>query len=144
MIYTDLTIKAMRLAYSAHHGQLDKAGLPYIFHPYHLAEQMTDEVSTCVALLHDVVEDTNVSLEDLKKEFPPEVVEAVDLLTHVKGMSYSAYLEKLKVNPVAKAVKLADIAHNADETRFAGSPADTKGIERRRAKYARAKKFLED
>ena len=75
MIYTDLTINAMRLAYSAHNGQLDKAGLPYIFHPYHLAEQMTDEVSTCVALLHDVVEDTNVSLEDLKKEFPTEVVD---------------------------------------------------------------------
>lgn len=144
MIYTDLTINAMRLAYSAHNGQLDKAGLPYIFHPYHLAEQMTDEVSTCVALLHDVVEDTNVSLEDLKKEFPTEVVDAVELLTHTKGMDYFDYLERIKVNPIAKRVKLADIAHNSDETRYAGSPVDTKGIERRRAKYARAKKFLED
>ena len=144
MIYTDLTINAMRLAYSAHNGQLDKSGLPYIFHPYHLAEQMTDEVSTCVALLHDVVEDTNVSLEDLKKEFPTEVVDAVELLTHTKGMDYFDYLERIKVNPIAKRVKLADIAHNSDETRYAGSPVDTKGIERRRAKYARAKKFLED
>ena len=144
MIYTDLTINAMRLAYSAHNGQLDKAGLPYIFHPYHLAEQMTDEVSTCVALLHDVVEDNNVSLEDLKKEFPTEVVDAVELLTHTKGMDYFDYLERIKVNPIAKRVKLADIAHNSDETRYAGSPDDTKGIERRRAKYARAKKFLED
>lgn len=144
MIYTDLTIKAMHLAYNAHEGQLDKAGLPYIFHPLHLAEQMSDEISTCVALLHDVVEDANVSLEDLKKDFPAEVVDAVELLTHTKGMDYFGYLEKIKVNPIAKRVKLADIAHNSDETRYAGSPVDTKGIERRRAKYARAKKLLED
>ena len=58
MIYTALTNKALRLAYAAHHGQTDKCGQPYIFHPYHLAEQMPDEISACVALLHDVVEDT--------------------------------------------------------------------------------------
>lgn len=57
MIYTPLTNKALRLAYAAHHGQTDNSGQPYIFHPYHLAEQMTDEVSVCVALLHDVAED---------------------------------------------------------------------------------------
>lgn len=144
MIYTNLTVKAMHLAYNAHEGQLDKAGLPYIFHPLHLAEQMPDEISTCVALLHDIVEDTDVSLEDLKKDFPAEVVDAVELLTHTKGMDYFAYLEKIKVNPIAKRVKLADIAHNSDEARYAGAPVDAKGIERRRAKYARAKKFLED
>lgn len=144
MIYTNLTVKAMHLAYNAHEGQLDKAGLPYIFHPLHLAEQMPDEISTCVALLHDIVEDTDVSLEDLKKDFPAEVVDAVELLTHTKGMDYFEYLEKIKANPIAKRVKLADIAHNSDETRYAGSPVDTKGIERRRTKYARAKKFLED
>ena len=63
MIYTVLTNKAIQIAYEAHQGQVDKAGLPYIFHPFHLAEQMTDEISTCVALLHDVAEDTDVSLE---------------------------------------------------------------------------------
>ena len=70
MIYTELTIKAMNLAYSAHHGQFDKGGVPYIFHPIHLAECMDDEISTCVALLHDTVEDTDVTLEQLEKEFP--------------------------------------------------------------------------
>ena len=53
MIYTHLTNEAMKLAYKAHHGQVDKGGIPYIFHPYHLAEQMPDEYTTCVALLHD-------------------------------------------------------------------------------------------
>ena len=80
MIYTALTNKAMKIAYSAHHGQTDKSGLPYIFHPYHLAEQMTDETSTCVALLHDVVEDTPLSLDDLAQKFPPAVIEALRLL----------------------------------------------------------------
>ena len=63
MIYTELTKKALRLAYEAHTGQEDKAGIPYICHPLHLAEQMNDEISTCVALLHDVVEDTDWTLE---------------------------------------------------------------------------------
>ena len=66
MIYTPLTIKAARIAYEAHHGQFDLCGMPYVFHPYHVAEQMTDEYTTCVALLHDVVEDTDVTFEDLE------------------------------------------------------------------------------
>ena len=82
MIYTPLTIKAMKFAYDAHHGQLDYNGIPYIFHPLHLAEQMEDEISCCVALLHDVVEDTAVTFEELEQEFPVEVVEVVRLLTH--------------------------------------------------------------
>ena len=61
-------------AYTAHHGQVDKSGVPYIFHPYHLAEQMTDEITTCVALLHDVVEDTDITFEELAQEFPPAVI----------------------------------------------------------------------
>ena len=66
MIYTSLTCEAMKIAYRAHHGQTDKAGLPYVVHPFHLAEQMEDEYSVCVALLHDVVEDTDVTLEELR------------------------------------------------------------------------------
>ena len=66
MIYTSLTNKAMQLAYKAHHGQVDKSGLPYILHPYHLAEQMKDEITICTALLHDVAEDTSVTIEDLE------------------------------------------------------------------------------
>lgn len=63
MIYTKLTKLAMQISFDAHKDQKDKSGLPYIFHPFHLAEQMADEVTTCVALLHDVVEDTDITFE---------------------------------------------------------------------------------
>ena len=118
MIYTALTCKAMKLAYDAHHGQLDKNGVPYIFHPYHLAEQMTDEYTTCAALLHDVVEDTDVSLNELEKVFPAEVTEAVKLLTHDDSVDYLDYVRAIKTDPIAKAVKLADLRHNSDLSRF--------------------------
>ena len=76
MIYTPLTKAAMEIAYRAHHGQLDKSGVPYIFHPIHLAEQMVDEVTVCVALLHDVVEDTDITFEALEGEgFTAEIIE---------------------------------------------------------------------
>lgn len=144
MIYTSLTNKALRLAYAAHHGQTDKSGQPYIFHPYHLAEQMTDEVSTCVALLHDVAEDTSLTLEDLERAFPQEVTDALRLLTHEKGTDYFDYVRAIRKNPVAVKVKLADLAHNSDETRFAGCediPAEQ--LAKRREKYAKARAILE-
>ena len=118
MIYTPLTNRAMQIAYEAHHGQLDKCGMPYIFHPYHLAEQMEDEYAVCVALLHDVLEDTDFPREILEKEFPIAVMEAVDLLTHKEGVPYLEYVEKLKDNPLARTVKLADLTHNCDSTRL--------------------------
>lgn len=117
MIYTELTCKAMRIAYTAHHGQVDKGGLPYIFHPYHLAEQMEDEISCCAALLHDVVEDTDVTMEDLAKEFPEEVIAVLKLLTHREGVPYFDYVRAMKGNPIAVKIKLADIAHNSDQSR---------------------------
>ena len=118
MIYTPLTNRAMQIAYEAHHGQTDKCGMPYIFHPYHLAEQMEEEYAVCVALLHDVLEDTDYPREDLVREFPPEVMEAVDLLTHEEGVPYLEYVEKIKSNPLARTVKLADLTHNSDSTRL--------------------------
>ena len=145
MIYTPLTNKALRLAYAAHHGQTDKSGQPYIFHPYHLAEQMTDEISTCAALLHDVVEDTAVTIEELEQEFPKEVTGVLRLLTHEKGTDYFDYVRAIKGNPVAVKVKLAELAHNSDETRFAGCeeiPAEQ--LVKWREKYARARRILED
>lgn len=143
MIYTPLTNKAMKLAYTAHEGQVDKCGQPYIFHPYHLAEQMDDEISTCVALLHDVVEDTDVTLDDLEKQFPPEVVECVRLLTHDPAVDYFDYVRAIKGHPVAQKVKLADLAHNSDESRFAGIEDATEALlSRRRQKYARARDIL--
>ena len=138
MIYTELTIKAMNLAYNAHHGQFDKGAVPYIFHPIHLAETMDDEFSTCVALLHDTVEDTDVTLEQLAREFPREIVEAVDLLTHRDGVEYFDYVRAMKQNPVAVKVKLADLAHNGDPKRICNQG----NAEKRREKYAKAKKIL--
>lgn len=143
MIYTPLTIKAMKIAYDAHQGQFDKSGVPYIFHPYHLAEQMDDEISCAAALLHDVVEDTDVTLEDLKKEFPTEVTDAISLLTHNESDEYLDYVRKLKNNPVAKKVKLADLTHNSDDTRNAlGTVTAPEKRQMQLEKYAKAKKIL--
>ena len=118
MIYTELTCKAMKIAYNAHHEQTDKNGIPYIFHPFHLAEQMTDENSVCVALLHDTVEDTDITVKELEKDFPEEVTDALRLLTHDKSEDYFSYISKIKDNPTAKAVKLADLRHNSDTSRY--------------------------
>ena len=143
MIYTALTNKAMRIAYAAHEGQVDQSDQPYIFHPFHVAEQMNDEASVCAALLHDVVEDTSVTLADLEAEFPREVTEAVRLLTHEKGVSYRDYIRAIRKNPIAKAVKLADLIHNSDESRYAGCPAvSQERLAYRRRKYAEAKAIL--
>lgn len=142
MIYTPLTIKAMKLAYAAHHGQFDKSGVPYILHPVHLAEAMEDEISCCAALLHDTVEDTDVTLEQLAAEFPAEVVEAVRLLTHEPDADYFDYVRAIKGNPVAMKVKLADLAHNSDATRFAGVRVPEGQIGYLRDKYTKAKAIL--
>jgi len=141
MIYTDMTKKAMRVAYGAHRGQTDRYGVPYIFHPAHVAEQMNTEEETAAALLHDVVEDTDVTLEQLAREgFPPPVVEAVRLLTYEAGTDYMDYVERLKDHPVARAVKLADLAHNSDISRMGRlTEKDYERLE----KFRRAQALLE-
>ena len=139
MIYTANTEKAMRIAYEAHHGQVDKAGVPYIFHPIHLAEQMKTEEECIVALLHDVVEDTDITFEQLEKEFSPKVIEALKLLTHDYAVEYMEYVRKLKHNPIARTVKLADLHHNYDITRM--KKITKKDLERRE-KYADAIQIL--
>jgi len=142
MIYTEMTIKAMKIAYEAHLGQYDCNNVPYIFHPYHLAEQMDDEISCTVALLHDVVEDTSLTFEDLEKEFPESVVEIVKLLTHDKDVDYFDYIKAIKSNPIAKKVKLEDLNHNSDETRNVGSNVTEEQVRYWREKYAKAKELL--
>lgn len=147
MIYTTLTNKAMRVAYAAHHGQFDYNGIPYIFHPLHLAEQMDDEISCCAALLHDVVEDTDVTLDDLRKDFPEEVIQVVKLLTHdgnaeYDNMTYFDYVRVIKNHPIARKVKLADIAHNSDQTRCVGSDLTEEKLAYWKDKYAKATKIL--
>ena len=144
MIYTPLTNKALRIACAAHRDQTDQSGLPYIFHPYHLAEQMPDEISVCAALLHDVVEDTSVTLEELEREFPREVTDAVRLLTHDPETDYFDYVRAIRQNPVAVRVKLADLAHNSDETRFAGCAVPEEQLARWREKYKRAQEILSE
>ena len=142
MIYTEMTVKAMRLAYEAHLGQKDYNNVPYIFHPIHLAEQMEDELTCTVALLHDVVEDTAVTFADLEKEFPAEVIEALRLLTHEAGVDYFDYVRKIKTNPIAKRVKLEDLKHNSDESRNVEGIIADERLEFWRKKYAKAKEIL--
>lgn len=143
MIYTPLTQKAMLLAYDAHHGQLDKGGVPYIFHPIHLAEQMPDELTTIVALLHDVVEDTDLTLDDLAHDFPPAVIDALRLLTHTPGTNYLDYVRTLRDNPIAATVKRADLLHNSDEARLALCLISEAKKNRLRQKYQKALTLLE-
>ena len=144
MIYTELTRKAMVIAYNAHHKQTDKSGVPYIFHPISVAEQMHDEYTTCIALLHDTVEDTSVTLEELSKEFPKEVVDAVALLTHDKSVSYDEYLRKIKTNAMATAVKVADVNHNSSPDRLSLTFMDQQTIDRLTRKYEKAKAILNE
>lgn len=122
MIYTKKTKKAMALAYKAHHGQLDKGGYPYIFHPYHLAEQMDTEEEVMVALLHDVMEDHPEcsSWEKIEEDFGLEVKEALLLLTHKDGVPYMDYVREIGKNPIARKVKMADLKHNMDSSRTKG------------------------
>lgn len=136
MIYTPMTKQAMKLCFEAHKDQQDKSGLPYVFHPFHLAEQMQDEVTCTVALLHDVVEDTDHTFDDLADMgFPPVVLEALRLLTHEESVPYMDYVRKIKQNPVAAAVKLADLQHNSDLSRM---DAVTEQALIRREKYLQA------
>lgn len=119
MIYTNDTKKAMRLCYEAHKDQMDKSGVPYVFHPFHVAEQMTDEETTIVALLHDVAEDSDYTLDDIRAMgFNETIIEALDLLIHRDGVPYMEYVAALKGNRLAREVKLADLAHNSDTSRL--------------------------
>lgn len=142
MIYTPMTKKAMQIAYNAHHGQVDQVGAPYILHPVHLAEQMDDEISCTVALLHDVAEDTSVTLQQLSEVFPQEVIVPLTLLTHEKGTDYFEYVKAIRQNPVAVKVKLADIAHNSDQSRCVGAELPEVKLQYWRNKYSRAKRIL--
>ena len=119
----------MQLCYEAHKDQVDKSGIPYVFHPIHLAESMNDECSTIAALLHDVVEDTDISIDQLREDgYPEEVLEAIQLLTHKKGEPYMPYVRNLMHNPIARAVKMADLRHNGDLTRL--DVVDEKALKR--------------
>jgi len=142
MIYTDMTKKALSLSFAAHKDQLDKSGMPYVYHPFHLAEQMQDEDTTIVALLHDVVEDTAYTIDDLRTMgFNEKVCDAIALMTHDPAIPYLDYVAQIKLNPIARAVKLADLRHNSDVTRL--DIIDEKAL-RRVEKYKAAIALLLD
>ena len=142
MIYTAKTKMALKLCFEAHKEQRDKSGLPYVFHPFHLAEQMQTEETTIVALLHDLVEDTEYTIADLTEMgFDKAVTDAIALMTHAKGVEYMAYVRAIKENPIARTVKLADLQHNADLTRL--DSIDEKAL-LRREKYLEAIRLLSE
>ena len=142
MIYTDQTRKAMQIAYRAHHGQTDKSGVPYLYHPIHLAEQMNDEVTVTAALLHDVLEDSPMTAAELRAEgISPQAVDAVVLLTRPAEMPYLDYVERIRSNPIARAVKCADLRHNCDPSRLPNPP---EGWREKRDLYRKALEILTD
>lgn len=141
MIYTSMTKKALKLCFDAHKEQVDKSGLPYVFHPFHLADQMEDEDTTIVALLHDVVEDTEVTFADLAQMgFSQQVIGAIQAMTRLEGVPYMEYVARIRNNPIARRVKLADLRHNSDLSRL--DQVDEKALARVE-KYRAAMELLE-
>ena len=111
--------RAIELAKQHHEGQTDKAGKPYIEHPLRVMNQVESEEEKIVAVLHDIVEDTDISLDDLRNEgFSKEVVNAVECLTKQDGENYDSYIERISFNKLAIKIKLADLEDNRDLTRL--------------------------
>jgi (p)ppGpp synthase/HD superfamily hydrolase len=131
--------KALMIAIQAHSGQTDKQGKPYILHPLAVASQLDSLELKTIALLHDTIEDSWVSKEFLLENgIPEELVEVIALLTKPKDMTYEDYLRRVKTNPMALAVKKADLAHNT-------SPERAEGLnDHRKAKYELAKRILSE
>jgi (p)ppGpp synthase/HD superfamily hydrolase len=116
----NLLERAIEIAVTAHKDQVDKAGKPYILHPLRLMFRMQTENEMIAAILHDVVEDTDWTIEKLEaEEFDEEVINAVRLLTHNKKVPYKKYIEAIKANKIALRVKLADLEDNMDIKRIA-------------------------
>lgn len=141
----DLVTTARDIATTAHRGQVDKAGAPYIGHPArvagHAAAAGGDERVVAAAWLHDVVEDTGVTPDDLcTAGIPDDVVAAVVALSKVPGQSVEDYVAAVNRDPIARAVKVADLADNTDPERLAQLDEDTR--ERLVAKYARTRSLL--
>ena len=140
MLFTPMTKKAMTLAYEAHHGQTDRAGVPYVFHPARVAAGFESEPEACVAWLHDVIEDTPYTLEDVRLAgFGRAICDALRLLTHDKAIPYMDYVREIAKNPIARAVKLADLRDNMDLSRLDAVDASA---EKRLEKYKAAYRLL--
>lgn len=132
--------RARAIAESAHAGQVDKAGADYITHPLRVCDAVTGHDARIVALLHDVVEDSDWTLEGLREEgFSDAVVAAVDALTHREDEDYFDAVRRARDNDLARTVKLADLADNSDRTRLGTVTEDD---ERRLRKYAEARAII--
>jgi len=132
---------AIKLAVDAHSGQLDKAGQPYILHPLRVMSQVSELNERIAAVLHDVVEDTEVTLEDLRSQgFPSEVVEAIDALTKRPGEKRMQAARRAGAHPIARMVKIADVMDNLDSSRL---PQLTREDERRLKEYREVLSYLQ-
>jgi (p)ppGpp synthase/HD superfamily hydrolase len=117
--------KAIALAVAGHCGQVDKANQPYILHPLRLMMRVRGERARIVAVLHDLVEDTETTLDDLRKEgFSEEIILALDHLTHREADSYESYIERIRDNSLARQVKLRDLEDNMDIRRLDHHPGE--------------------
>lgn len=115
----ELLAKAIILATKNHKGQVDKGGNPYILHPLRIMVKVKSLEAKIVAILHDIIEDTDITKEDLlDMEFPYEIVEAIELLSKPKKEDYIHYIRRIKENPLAKEVKMADLQDNMDLSRL--------------------------
>ena len=111
--------RAILIAAQAHLAQVDKSGAPYILHPLRVMLRTESNVEMIVAVLHDLVEDTEWTLSDLRREgFSESVLQAIDSLTRRPGESYPQFVDRVKINPVARVVKLADLEDNMDVKRL--------------------------
>lgn len=140
MYYSEMVKKAVNIMFEAHKEDFDKGGYPYVFHPFYLATKLDGENETCVALLHDVIEDygDKYSFEYLENEgFNKEIIEALKLLTHKKDVPYMDYIVEISKNNIAKKVKIEDLKHNMDSRRTSGEKAKKYDI------YVKALEFLE-
>lgn len=119
MIYSKQINKAIKIAFKAHINQTDFFGVPYIFHPWEVASQLDDEASVIVALLHDVIEDTDITYDDLRKEgFSEKIIEGIKGVTKIEGEDYMDFVKRAKQNEISRKVKIADLRHNMDLTRL--------------------------
>jgi (p)ppGpp synthase/HD superfamily hydrolase len=133
--------QVISLAAMAHSGQLDKGGQPYILHPLRVMLSLQTEEERVVAVLHDIVEDTNWTLDALAINFPRSIVSAVDALTRRSEETYKAFIARAAQNELARRVKIADLKDNLDMRRI---PHATLEDWDRAARYQAALSYLED
>ena len=139
MLMSPRVLEALTLAAKAHDGQHDRSGLPYILHPINVANQLETEDEIVLGLLHDVVEDSDVPLEEIRERFGDRIADALFLLTKRADEDYMDYIERVATDPLAVRIKLADLTHNMDPARH---PNPDEWDLEHLAKYEKAKARL--